>query len=179
MAPADFPAGFFDRVQARPGAEDLDEAAVQAVRDLYSDLGIDGRVLDLCGASSEHFDVPPDDLVVHRGDPDDPLPFGDDAFDDVVCSGGAGALTRPRDTFADVARVLRPAGRFVCTFSSATHAQAEVRGWAATDDAGRVRIVRAYFSLVPAFGPAESDLRTSLTGTGDRLWAVWAAKRRP
>jgi hypothetical protein len=46
-----------------------------------------------------------------------------------------------------------------------------------TDDAGRVRIVRAYFSLAPVFGPAESDLRTSLTGTGDRLWAVWAAKR--
>jgi hypothetical protein len=34
--------------------------------------------------------------------------------------------------------------------------------------------VRNYFSLTSAFGPAESDLRTSLSGSGDRLWAVWA-----
>ncbi len=51
-----------------------------------------------------------------------------------------------------------------------------IRGWAATDDAGRVRLVRTYFARTPAFGPAESDLRTSLTGAGDRLWAVWATR---
>jgi SAM-dependent methyltransferase len=180
MAPADFPAGFFDRAQPSPpgGASRLDETAVAAVRDLYSDLGIDGRVLDLCGSSADHFDVPPDELLTFGGDPDERLPYGDAAFDDILCAGGVGALTRPRETFAEVARVLRPGGRFVCTFASTIHAQAEIRGWLSTDDAGRVRIVRAYFSLAPAFGPAESDLRSSLTGTGDRLWAVWAAKRR-
>src|SRR4051812_39613348 len=174
----DFPAGFFETVPTgRAGAAGLDDAAVAAVRDLYSDLGIDGRVLDLCGASAEHFDVPPDELVAFDGDADEPLPFGDDAFDDVLCSGGAGTPTRPRETLTEVARVLRPGGRFVCTFAGTNDAATAVRGWVSTDDAGRVRILRAYFSLVPAFGPAESDLRTSLTGTGDRLWAVWAAKR--
>jgi hypothetical protein len=63
----------------------------------------------------------------------------------------------------------------VCTFAGV--AAVAVRGWAGKDDAGRVRLARSYFSLAQAFGPAESDLRTSLTGTGDRLWAVWAAKR--
>lgn len=179
MAPADFPAEFFDRAPARAGqAAGLDDAAVAAVRDLYSDLGIDGRVLDLCGGSAEHFDVPPDELLTFAGDPNATLPFGDDVFDDVLCAGGAGAFTCPRDTFAEVARVLRPGGRLVCTFASTVHVAGEVRGWAATDDAGRVRVMRAYFALAPAFGPAESDLRTSLTGSGDRLWAVWAAKRR-
>jgi SAM-dependent methyltransferase len=177
MGSVDFPTGFFDRVQPEGGATArLDDAAVAAVRDLYSDLGIDGRVLDLCGNSVEHFDVPPDELVRFDGDPDERLPYGDAAFDDVLCSSGVGALTRPGDAFAEVARVLRPGGRFVCSF--ARSAPVAVRGWAATDDAGRVRIVRAYFSLAPAFGPPESDLRTSLSGTGDRLWAVWAAKRR-
>ena len=38
--------------------------------------------------------------------------------------------------------------------------------------------MREYFALAEGFGPAESDLRTSLTGKGDRLWSVWAAKRR-
>ena len=175
---ADFPAGFFDRVEPRGADAAFDDAAVAAVRDLYSDLGIDGRVLDLCGAGLDQFDVPPDELVVFDGDPNEPLSYGDDAFDDILCTGGVGTFTRPRDTFADVARVLRPGGRFVCTFTTQIFTDAAVRGWVATDDAGRVRIVRAYFSLAPAFGPAESDLRTSLSGTGDRLWAVWAAKRR-
>jgi len=175
----DFPAGFFETVPTgRAGAAGLDDAAVAAIRDLYSDLGIDGRVLDLCGGGQEQFDVPPDELVGFGGDPDAQLPYGDDAFDDVLCTGGVGTFTRPRDTFADVARVLRPGGRFVCTFTTQVFTAAAVRGWVSTDDAGRVRIVRAYFALAPAFGPAESDLRTSLTGTGDRLWAVWAAKRR-
>jgi SAM-dependent methyltransferase len=174
----DFPAGFFETVPTgRAGAAGLDDAAVAAIRDLYSDLGIDGRVLDLCGAGLDQFDVPPDELVVFDGDPNEPLSYGDDAFDDILCTGGVGRFTHPRDTFADVARVLRPGGRFVCTFTTQIFTDAAVRGWVSTDDAGRVRILRAYFSLAPAFGPAESDLRTSLSGTGDRLWAVWAAKR--
>jgi SAM-dependent methyltransferase len=178
MGSVDFPAGFFERAKPeRPEMGELDDAATAAIRDLYSDLGIDGRVLDLCAGSAEHFDVPPDELVVFDGDANVKLPYGDDRFDDVLCSGGVGSMTHPRDTFAEVARVLRPGGRFVCTFARGLYAPAAVKGWVSTDDAGRVRIVRAYFSLAPAFGPAESDLRTSLTGTGDRLWAVWAAKR--
>jgi SAM-dependent methyltransferase len=180
MAPADFPAGFFERAPAQAGLQaTLDDAAVAAIRDLYSDLGVDGRVLDLGGAAQEHFDVPPDELLAFAGDRNATLPYGDDAFDDVVFSGGVGALTRPRETFAEAARVLRAGGRLICTFASSVHVPDEVRGWVATDDAGRVRIVRAYFGLAEAFGPAESDLRTSLTGSGDRLWAVWAAKTRP
>jgi SAM-dependent methyltransferase len=125
-----------------------------AVRDLYSDLEIDGRVLDMGEPSTGHFDVAPDELV--RGDPDR---FEDTSFDAVLCrnriEGG---------TFADAARVLRPGGLLVVTFPGSS------------DDAGRVRTVRGYFAETPAFGPAESDLRTSLTGTGDRLWAVWAKR---
>jgi SAM-dependent methyltransferase len=126
-----------------------------AVRDLYSDLEIDGRVLDMGEPSAGQFDLPPDELVA--GDPDR---FDDASFDAV--------LSRNRvegEMFAEVARVLRPGGCFVVTFPGSD------------DDARRVRIVRGYFAATDAFGPAESDLRTSLTGTGDRLWAVWAKRR--
>ena len=130
-----------------------------AVRDLYSDLEIDGRVLDLGESSASHFDLPPDELV--EGDPA--------RFERRVVRRGAAAANRidGRATFAEAARVLRP-GRLL----------RRARSRARRDDAGRVRIVRGYFAAdADAFGPAESDLRASLTGTGDRLWAVWAKRR--
>jgi SAM-dependent methyltransferase len=136
----------------------MDEAAVAAVRDLYSDLEIDGRVLDLGGASRDHFEYPPDALVRFDGDPST-LPYADGEFDDVVLHGVVAA-----ETFAEVARVLKPGGHFVFTFVGGA------------DDAGRVKKLRNWFASEPAFGRAESDLRTSLTGAGDRLWAVWAPR---
>src|SRR3954469_8383079 len=137
---AHFPAGFFDRVEPTRPATVLDDAAVAAVRDLYSDLGIDGRVLDLGGSPLNLFEVPPDELVSFTADPDGKLPYGDDAFDDVVCPHVLGGPPPPADPFGEAPRPLRPGGHCVCTF--ADHARVSVRGWAGTDDAGRVRIVR-------------------------------------
>jgi hypothetical protein len=68
--------------------------------------------------------------------------------------------------FAEVARVLRPHGRFVVSFSNQL----------SPDTAAEVRRLRRRFEQTPGFGPAESDLRTSLTGAGDQLWAVWATR---
>jgi SAM-dependent methyltransferase len=138
----------------------MDEAAVAALRDLYSDLEIDGRVLDLGGASRDHFEYPPDALVRFDGE-HGALPYADGEFDDVVLHGSVAA-----DAFAEVARVLKPGGHFVFTFTGGS------------DDAGRVKKVRRWFAAEGAFDPAESDLRTSLSGAGDRLWAVWAPKKR-
>ena len=149
-----------------------DAAAIHAIRDLYDDLQIDGQVLDLGGAGQEHFNIPPDELTVVPAGADvlagepapdlEPLPYADASFDDAVCFG---CPDEPR-LFAEVARVLRPHGRFVVTFS----------GQLAPDTGGEVRRLRRRFERTPEFGPAESDLRTSLTGTGDQLWAVWATR---
>lgn len=141
----------------------MDDGAIAALRDLYSDLEIDGRVLDLCGGGHEYFEVPPDALVAFEGDDKAALPYADGEFDDVVCV--LGGIGKPRETLAEVARVLKPGGHFVCSFVGGA------------DDAGRVRKLRQYFDGSPAFGGIASDLRTSLTGSGDRLWAVWAARK--
>ena len=141
----------------------MDDGAIAALRDLYSDLEIDGRVLDLGGHGYEHFEVPPDALVVFDGDVKARLPYADAEFDDVVLL--LGASEKPKETLPEVARVLKPGGHFVCTFVGGA------------DDAGRVRKLRKYFDGSAGFGGAESDLRTSLTGSGDRLWAVWATRR--
>jgi len=138
----------------------MDEEAIAALRDLYSDLEIDGRVLDLDGGIVDRFEFPPDALISFDGDPAE-LPYADAEFDDVIAHGGV-----EQAAFGEVARVLKPGGHFVCTFTGAG------------DDAGYVKQLRKWFAATPAFGGAESDLRTSLTGPGARLWAVWAQKRR-
>jgi SAM-dependent methyltransferase len=135
----------------------LDSATLDAIRDLYDDLQVDGAVLDLGGAGEEHFNVPPDSLTLG-----DAAQQADASFDDVVSFGV------PED-LASVARVLRPGGRLVVTFTNQL----------APDTAAAVRRLRARFADTPGFGPAESDLRTSLTGSGDQLWAVWATRSEP
>ncbi len=142
----------------------MDDGAIQALRDLYSDLEIDGRVLDLGGHGYEHFEVPPDALGVLEGDESARLPYADAEFDDVVLLLGP-PQKKPKQRLEDVARVLKPGGHLVCSFVGGA------------DDAGRVRKLRQYFDGSPWFSGAESDLRTSLTGSGDRLWAVWATRR--
>jgi SAM-dependent methyltransferase len=137
----------------------MDEEAIAALRDLYSDLEIDGRVLDLTGAGLHHFEVPPDALIAFDGDPAS-LPYADGEFDAAVCHG-----TIAQAAFPEVARVLKPRALFVVTFTGGA------------DDAGHVKQLRKWFAATAGFGGAESDLRTSLTGAGDRLWAVWAPKK--
>jgi SAM-dependent methyltransferase len=202
---AHFPPNFFDRADAGPDADfysqahfvqHMDASAEQAVSDLYDDLEIDGRVLDLWSSWVSHFNHPPDELVgigmneeelaandalserlLQDLNEDPVLPFEDGRFDDVVCCAAVDYLTRPLEVFAEVARVLVPGGRFVCAFTNRCFPTKAIHGWLSTDEGGHVRIVRRYFELTPAFSSTESDLRTSLSGSGDALWAVWAATR--
>jgi SAM-dependent methyltransferase len=74
----------------------------------------------------------------------------------------------------EVARVLRPGGRFVCTFSNRCFPTKAVRGWLAADEHQRPGIVQAYFAASGAFGPAEAVRRPE--ASGDPLWVVWATR---
>ncbi len=206
MATDPFPPGFFTRLDPTDDAafyspdrlvHHIDDGAVQAVGDLYEELGVDhGRVLDLMSSWVSHFRVPPDELVVlgmnatelrangaaHacvvqdlNAVPD--LPFDADSFDHVVCCVSVDYLTRPLEVFAEVAQALRPGGLFVCTFSNRCFPTKAIRGWLTARESERVAIVRRYFALTEGFGPATADLRTTEHRDGDPLWAVWAAAR--
>ena len=180
----------------------IDDAAIAAVGGLYAELGIDGsaaapqRVLDLMSSWISHFAAPPDELiglgmnerelaanpalaerVVADLNADPRLPFEDASFAGAVCTVSVDYLTLPLEVFAEVARVLEPGAPFACTFSNRCFPTKAIRGWLATDDAGRVAIVRRYFELTSGFGPPASDLRTPPYAPGDPLWAVWAPAR--
>ena len=196
-----FPPGFFGRSDESDDAlfygpvrlvTHIDDEAIAAVSKLYDELGINGRVLDLMGSWISHFTTPPADLVVlgmnwtelhsnpmaasvvaHDLNTTPAIPFADNHFDDVVCAVSVDYLTRPIEVFTDVRRVLRPGGRFVCTFSNRCFPTKAIRGWLLADEIQRCDIVATYFEVAGGFEPAVIEHRNP-EAPGDPLYAVWA-----
>jgi len=174
----------------------IDDGAIAAVGALYHDLGLSdpssGPVLDICSSWISHFSTKPERLVVtgmnaaelaanEMADErlvrdlnvDPTLPFDDATFAAVTCCVSVDYLTKPLDVFAEAARVLRPGGIFVCTFSNRCFPTKAIRGWLHTDDRGRCHIVETYFDMTASFGEPATQLRNP-GASGDPLFAVWA-----
>jgi SAM-dependent methyltransferase len=197
-----FPPGFFDRTDPAADQEfygptrlvtHLDDAAIDAVGQLYDELAIRGDVLDLMGSWVSHFRQPPERLtvlgmnaaelasnpaatatVVHDLNADPRLPFPDAAFDAVVCCVSVDYLVRPVEVFADVARVVRRRGLLACTFSNRCFPTKAIRGWLYSTDEQHGEIVAEYFRRAGGWGPAVVERRTPEMHRGDPLFAVWA-----
>lgn len=198
-----FPPGFFDRADPGPDAAfyepdrfvtHIDDGAIAAVGELYEELGVSGTVLDLMSSWISHLRQTPERLVVlgmnarelaanpqateavvHDLNADPVLPFADATFDAALCCVSVDYLTRPVEVFADVARVVRPGGRFICTFSNRLFPTKAVRGWLAAGEEDRPAIVAAYFRLAGGWDEPTAEERP--TGRrADPLWAVWATR---
>ncbi|MCY7412759.1 MAG: class I SAM-dependent methyltransferase [Salinibacterium sp.] len=179
----------------------IDAAAILAVSELYAELGIDGasgnhwRVLDLMSSWVSHLRAAPDELVVlgmNASELDanpmaterivqdlnvEPvLPFADGSFDAVLCCVSIDYLVRPVEVLREAARVLRPGGQIVITFSNRCFPTKAIRGWLETDDEGRCAIVLDYLDRAGAFDEAHLSLRTPAARgyRGDPLYAVTA-----
>ncbi|MEY2423256.1 MAG: hypothetical protein QOI95_3323 [Acidimicrobiaceae bacterium] len=202
-----FPEGFFDRADPTPDPDfyswprlvtHIDEDAIAAVGDLYAELGIEGDVLDLMSSWVSHFRDPPRRLtvlgmnareldanpqatnrVLHDLNRDPRLPFPDATFDAAVCCVSVDYLVRPIDVFVDAARVVRPGGLLVCTFSNRCFPTKAIRGWLATSDDEHCSVVAEYFRRARAWSPAIVERRTKPDHRGDPLYAVWAKRLDP
>jgi SAM-dependent methyltransferase len=197
----EFPDTFFARGDETADAEfysypryvtHIDDGAIAAVGALYDELRVRGAVLDLMSSWVSHFRETPEALtvlgmnadelatnpqaeswVVHDLNIDPALPFVDDAFDHATCCVSVDYLTRPIDVFRDVARVVRPGGLFVCTFSNRLFPTKAIRGWLGSEDAAHQAIVAEYFAASGSYGPADTRQCSTPPG-GDPLFAVWA-----
>lgn len=204
-----FPPGFFRRRDEVDDTEfyrtprlvtHIDDRAIDAVGQVYAELGLQGRVLDVCGSWISHFSTAPDSLFVQGMNAPElaanqaatgavvadlnarpALPFADGSFDGASCCVSVDYLTRPLEVFDEVARVLRPGALWVHTFSNRCFPTKAIEGWLATDDEQHVAIVSAYFALSDGWGevqattvlPRHADQRG---GGGDPLYAVWAER---
>jgi hypothetical protein len=201
-----WPAGFFDRQDPGDDADfyatprfvtHIDAGAIQAVGDLYDELRVpDGRVLDLMASWVSHLSREPtgglvllgmnaaelaanpmaENFVLRDLNRDPELPFEDAAFDAVTCCVSIDYLVRPVEVLREAARVLRPGGLVVLTFSNRCFPTKAIRGWRLTDDATHLAIVRAYIDQSAGFGPVSERLRTAVNAGGDPLYGVWARR---
>jgi SAM-dependent methyltransferase len=197
-----FPAGFFDRADDGPDDEfyefdrfvtHIDDRAIAAVGALYERLGLDRRVLDLMSSWISHFRTPPRELValgmnehelaantaassyvVHDLNTEPVLPFDDGRFDAATCCVSVDYLVQPVRVFAETRRVLVPGGTLACTFSNRCFPTKAVRGWLASNDEGRCRIVAEYFRQSGGWDEPHVALCTPPNTLGDPLYAVWA-----
>jgi SAM-dependent methyltransferase len=205
MHPVSFPPGFFERSDPSADAQfyswprlvyHIDDQAVGLVGRLYDELGVKGEVLDLMASWVSHFRQPPERLtvlglnaeeleanpaakvrVLHDLNDQPRMPFPDGSFDAAVCCVSVDYLTRPVEVFADVARILRPAAPFVCTFSNRCFPSKAIRGWLYSSDDQHCEIVTRYFELSDGWGEPHRERRTPLGHRGDPLFAVWAHRR--
>ena len=201
-----FPAGFFDRADPSPDpgfyeaprlVTHIDERAVAAVGALYEGLGVGGDVLDLMSSWVSHLRSAPASLtvlglnavelaanpmatarVVHDLNASPALPFADASFDAALNCVSVDYLVQPVTVLAEVARVLRPGGLSVCTFSHRCFPTKAVRGWLSVPEPERPGIVAAYHRAAGGFDEPVAEQRLAATWRYDPLWAVWARRRR-
>ena len=112
-------------------------------------------------------------FVVHDVNRDPRLPFGDAEFDGAMCAVSVQYLTHPLRVFREVARVLRPGGPFVVSFSNRCFPTKAVAAWLYANDEQHVELVRSYFDTAGVFEYVKTEDR-SAGGYGDPLYAVWA-----
>jgi SAM-dependent methyltransferase len=206
-----FPEGFFSRLDEEPDEQfddeprlvtHLDTGAIAEVGRLYAELDLpSGEVLDLMSSWISHQPARPrrlvvlgmngtelarnewaDERVVHDLNAEPRLPFADACFDAVTCCVSVDYLVRPLEVFDEVARVLRPGGPFVCTFSNRCFPSKAIRGWLALDDRGHRELVSLYFRRSGRAGEGDGGPRWGEVTVehrnpgrpGDPLFAVWA-----
>jgi SAM-dependent methyltransferase len=120
------------------------------------------------------------DIVIHNINRQPRLPFDDAAFDGAVMTVSVQYLTHPIEVFADVARVLRPNGPFIVTFSNRMFPTKAIALWQMASEQQRPQIVISYFAEAGIFDKIEViDHSRRPDAPSDPIWAVVGYKKLP
>jgi SAM-dependent methyltransferase len=118
------------------------------------------------------------DIVIHNVNRQPRLPFDDASFDGAVMTVSVQYLNRPIEVFAEVARVLRPDGPFIVTFSNRMFPTKAIALWQMASEQQRPEIVRSYFAEPGTFEKIELIDHSRRAGVpSDPIWAVVGYKK--
>jgi len=169
----------------RPGMQVLDLMSswvshLPEVADLYvTGLGLNGEELDKNPRLAER--------VLQDLNTEPRLTFKDRQFDAVVCTVSVEYLIKPFEVFREVARVLKPGGAFVLTFSECWFPPKVVQVWTELHPFERQALVLDYFRQSGGFSelhtesvrglprPADDPYANTLA-LSDPVYAVWGMK---
>lgn len=189
----------------------FDSRAITNVESLYCDLIDDDMpVLDLMAGQASHLPegcharvtgLGPDkkameanpvlaENIVHNLNENTTLPFKDDTFGAVVCTASVEYLIQPFAVFEEVARILKPKGVFILTFSDHWLEQNVIRIWTELHEFERMGLISQYFVRTDRFGelttvswrgwpcPEKIDGHDANKRTeSDSVYAVWGRKQ--
>jgi SAM-dependent methyltransferase len=178
----------------------IDEAACAALADYYARaLPPGGDILDLMSSYASHLpqtaaygrvvglgmnraeleaNTQLSERLVHDLNENPTLPFADRTFDACILAVSAQYLTRPVETFADVARVLKPGARLAISFSNRLFAAKAVAIWRSMGDADHARLLEIYLSNAGGYGELDFEILMPANGPSDPLYLV-SARRAP
>ena len=187
----------------------IDSQARACISDLYARFLQPGmRVLDLMtswvshlpedakdfhvvglGLNREELDANPQlsDRVMHDLNVCPRMPFDEAAFDLVICTVSVEYLVRPVEVFTEVARVLKPGGKLVITFSDRWFPTKAIRLWIELNPFERVGLVLSYLRQSGGFRDLKSetwrgwprpqdDKYAGQLDLGDPVFAAWATR---
>ncbi len=177
----------------------IDDGAIAAASRLFQEMvPPDSVVLDLMsswrshwpeghpkdrlvglGLNREEMDDNPDldEVVVYDVNRNYDLPFEDGTFDAVLITVSAQYLVHPVETFKEVNRILKPAGKFIVSFSNRMFATKAVYVWRASTDRGRVDLVGTYMEEAGNFEDIQGlFLNPQDSPPGDPMFAVVSRK---
>jgi SAM-dependent methyltransferase len=172
----------------------IDDGAIAAVTQLYREfLPVGGAVLDLMSSWISH--LPPeikysrvaglgmnreelaanprlDHFVVQDLNANPKLPFESASFDAATICVSIDYLIDPVAVLRELARVVKRDGPVLITFSNRCFPSKVIRAWLATDDAGRVAIVKKLLTETGTWRDIQTLDRSP--GRGDPLFCVFA-----
>jgi SAM-dependent methyltransferase len=187
----------------------IDQTARDMVSDIYRRFVKEGmQVLDLMSSWVSHLprNVSParvsglglnrteleqnpilSDIQVQDLNENPRLPFKAATFDVAICTVSVEYLTDPLEVFEDVARVLKPGGIFVVTFSNRWFPPKVVRVWEHIHEFERIGLVAEYFLRSGAFGEMgtysmrglprpRADKYAGELPFSDPVYAVWGRR---